>query len=49
VVAGKGIKRIVPLLEVIEADAAIPAEAREMLGGSDERSSISTPDWSNST
>ncbi len=31
VVAGKGIKRIVPLLEAIEADAAIPAEAREML------------------
>jgi transposase len=31
VVAGKGIKRIVPLLEAIEADTAIPAEAREML------------------
>jgi transposase len=31
VVAGKGIKRIVPLLEAIEADAAIPAKAREML------------------
>ena len=31
VVAGKGIKRIPPLLEAIEADTAIPAEAREML------------------
>ena len=31
VVAGKGIKRIIPLLEAIEADTAIPAEAREML------------------
>jgi transposase len=31
VVAGKGIKRIIPLLQAIEADTAIPAEAREML------------------
>jgi transposase len=31
VVAGKGIKRIVSLLEAIEAETAIPAEAREML------------------
>ena len=31
VVAGKGIKRIAPLLEVIAADTTIPAEAREML------------------
>ena len=31
VIAGKGIKRIIPLLEAIEADTAIPAEAREML------------------
>ena len=30
-IAGKGIKQIIPLLEVIEADTAIPAEAREML------------------
>jgi hypothetical protein len=31
VIAGKGIKRIHPLLEAIEADTAIPAKAREML------------------
>jgi transposase len=31
VIAGKGISRIAPLLEVIEAETAIPPEAREML------------------
>ncbi len=31
VIAGKGIKRIAPLLEAIEAEIAIPAEAKEML------------------
>ena len=31
VVAGKGISRIAPLLEAIEAETAIPPEAREML------------------
>lgn len=30
VIAGKGIKRIVPLLEAIEAETSVPAEAREM-------------------
>jgi transposase len=31
VIAGKGIKRVAPLLEVIEAETAIPAEARETM------------------
>ena len=31
VVAGKGIKQIGPLLEAIEADTAIPTEARDMM------------------
>ena len=31
VVAGKGTNRIAPLLEAIEAETAIPSEAREML------------------
>jgi transposase len=30
VIAGKGIKRIAPLLEVIEAETSVPAEAKEM-------------------
>ena len=30
VIAGKGIKRIAPLLEAIEAETSVPAEAREM-------------------
>ena len=33
VIAGKGIKRIAPLLDAIEAETAIPAEAREMPPG----------------
>jgi transposase len=31
VIAGKGIKQVAPLLEAIEAETAIPAEAREMM------------------
>jgi transposase len=30
VIAGKGIKRIAPLLEAIEAETSVPAEAKEM-------------------
>jgi transposase len=31
VIAGKGIKQVAPLLDTIEAETAIPAEAREMM------------------
>ena len=30
-IAGKGIKQFAPLLDAIEAETAIPAEAREMM------------------